>query len=174
MKKKANKLDLGFDMDGYLVRILNESEISKLQKLFEESNDYFQIILNRDTLPSDAEFHFRHVPRGNTMEDKFIYGVFKTHELVGVMDLIRNYPDMDTWFLGLLILTPKERGSGLGKMTFEKVAEILRNNGVKKIRISVANQNTKAFNFWTKLGFTENGTGHEGISEITYFDYLLD
>ncbi|MHB1316481.1 MAG: GNAT family N-acetyltransferase [Minisyncoccota bacterium] len=173
MEENSHRVDFSCKVDNYHTKTLPQSELDQLQRLYTESNDYFQLVLNRDVLPSDSTLDFNSVPEGKTLEDKFIYGVFKSEKLVGVIDLIRDYPDQNTWFIGLLLLTPSERGNNLGKKIFNVLAGILINVGAQKIRISVVNQNIRALDFWIKIGFKESGRGHEGESSITYFDYTF-
>ena len=59
-------------------------------------------------------------PDGIKDKDKVIIGIFESREhLVGVFDLIKNYPNPRTLTLGLMLLEPSCRGKGFGSMAYE-------------------------------------------------------
>jgi RimJ/RimL family protein N-acetyltransferase len=168
-----SELNLNSEFDSYQIRQIYPEDAPKLQALYDASPDYFNLIFGHHAKSHWGELDFKHLPEGKSLDDKFIYGLFEKDILIGALDLIRNYPDPGTWFIGLLLFHPDKRNKGLGKKVFYILCDGLHSIGAYRIRISVAEQNEKALFFWRSLGFTENGRGHEGTSNIIYFDYLL-
>jgi len=96
------------------------------------------------------------LPPGKEREDKLLLGVFaEAGELVGLLDVVRNYPAPGVWFLGLMLLEPAQRSQGLGKKLYEAFERWAQAIGAEEIRLSVAEQNGAAFRFWQRLGFLE-------------------
>jgi ribosomal protein S18 acetylase RimI-like enzyme len=145
-----------FQFENLTIKNLPLDDIENLQKLFEGSKDYSMLIEGRLPRPNDAQDLLRALPDGKSLKDKFVLGVYKENILAGAIDLIKDYPEQDIWFIGLLLLSPEYRNKGLGSKIYRKLREELIILGkTKAIRISVAEQNSNALNFWRKLGFIE-------------------
>jgi len=88
-------------------RLLNEGEIKN------HGNRIHELYL---TVAGNASFNTFHLPEGHfsifkhKLQDSFrFYGYFISDELVGFNTLIRNGPDMDTYFLGYDAAIQKEK-----------------------------------------------------------------
>lgn len=71
-----------------------------------------------------------------------------------VLDLLKRYPDPDTWYLGLIFLTPARRGAGLGTRVIGALARELRARGVAALRLAVVVENVAARRLYDRLGFS--------------------
>lgn len=101
---------------------------------------------------------FAAIPNQFDSSKKVVIGIFIADELIGVIDLLRGFPNNETAMLGLLLLTEKRQGQGLGKKSFDELLLFLTEwPEIKKIRISVVASNSEVLTFWTKLGFSETG-----------------
>ncbi len=172
MKNSEPNLETTFDI--YKISRLTKDTIPELQKLLEECSEYFKLVFNKEVQPNEAEDLLQALPVGKTLNDKFNYGIYKDNKLIGIIDLIRNYPEEKTWFLGLLLIHPKERGNGLGAKVFNFLLEQLKSTDTKMIKLSVAEQNTQALSFWKSLDFIETHKKTEGNNTIIYFEYNLN
>jgi hypothetical protein len=75
------------------VRRLGDEDAPALQSLFERCSDYVQIYSGAPPRPAEGEEELRALPQGKELADKFSFGIFdRPSELVGYMDLMRNYP----------------------------------------------------------------------------------
>jgi ribosomal protein S18 acetylase RimI-like enzyme len=91
--------------------------------------------------------------------DKFVFGIYDGAEMVGCIDLIRGYPDRATGMLGLLLLSQKVRGRGLGKRAYLELERFISQwAGVDTVRIGVVATNARVTPFWEALGFKDTGT----------------
>ena len=77
-------------------------------------------------------------------------------------------PEHDYLYLSKLYLIKDYRGKGFGKIAFEKIKEIAKENNLGKIQLNVAKQNFKSFLIYEKWGFktlhpvlTRIGNGYE-------------
>ena len=96
------------------------------------------------------------LPQGKTLEDKFAFGVYDDRvRLVGYLDLIRDSPQPAAWCLGLLMLEPEERASGLGGRIYRGAAEWVFGLGAGCIMLVVLERSPAARRFWERLGFRE-------------------
>ena len=143
-------------LDDYKLIYLTQDEEPQVEALLQRCADYLDLVAGMEPSRELARDLLTALPPGKEREDKMLLGVFaEAGELVGLLDVVRNYPEPAVWFLGLLLLEPAQRGQGLGEKlygAFERWAQTL---GAKEIRLSVAEQNEAAFRFWQRLGFLE-------------------
>ncbi|HHY64973.1 MAG TPA: GNAT family N-acetyltransferase [Clostridiaceae bacterium] len=142
----------------FAVRLLNSADENLVQDLCERCSDYY--LLAEGRLPDKKAGHgiLSDLPPGKESSDKFVYGVFNPDNvLVAVADIVRNYREEGEWMLGLLLIDPNERGSGLGRIIHEYIKNMVREQGGVKIRIGVLEDNIRAVKFWTGLGYSEVG-----------------
>lgn len=101
---------------------------------------------------------FNALPDNFEYSKKFVIGIYITDQLIGVIDLLRGFPNEETAMLGLLLLEEESQGQGFGKKAFEELLLFLKAwHEIKKIRIGVVTSNSEVLPFWNKLGFVETG-----------------
>ncbi|MFL0197122.1 GNAT family N-acetyltransferase [Clostridium sp. WILCCON 0269] len=140
--------------DGYIIKSLTIEDIQITEALCIKCSDYY--ILHYGLLPSIEKIKeiFTELPPNKSYEDKFVLGVFKdNNELIGIIDIVRNFPDIGEWMIGLMLIAPEERGNGLGKKIHKAVALWAIKLGAKFFRIGVIADNYKGINFWHGLGY---------------------
>jgi GNAT superfamily N-acetyltransferase len=90
------------------------------------------------------------------LSQKVLIGLFRPGEdLVGVIDAFRDHPAPGDWWLGLLLLEPRERGQGLGRSVYHQFEAWAAAQGAITTWLSVVEQNQRAYDFWGRLGFEE-------------------
>lgn len=141
--------------EGYAINQLSKDNNSIVWNLCNKASDYF--ILSGGQLPSkdDMDNIFTDLPPNKTLTDKFVFGVYRSNKLIGIIDIIRNFPTIGVWTIGVLLLDPEERGKGLGTVIHQSLVKWAKKLGAKKFRIGVIEENYKAYKFWIKLGYTK-------------------
>ena len=151
---KMNRFTHLFEIPGYQVRLLGNETLPALQGLLERCGDYIQLVTG--SLPSSkaAENTLADCPPGRSCEDKAVIGVYNDEgSLVGVLDVVRDYPTDDCWWVGLLLVEPTLRSRGLGRRIFQAFEQWVGQLGAKYILLGVVEDNERAFQFWQSLGF---------------------
>ena len=144
------------NLEPYLVRRITLEEEESLQGLCERCSDYYEIVEGRAPRADAAHEIITELPLGKEYDDKFVLGIYNHYSsLVGVIDLVRNYPREGIWTIGLLLLDPCERGKGLGRRVQEALVKTASESGAKTLRIGVASDNHRAFDFWTTMHYTK-------------------
>jgi RimJ/RimL family protein N-acetyltransferase len=150
------ELMLALEISGHTVSRLSPSDVRDLQHLYERCSDYHQLEEGTPTRADAAEHLLAALPPGKDAADKYVIGVRRPDgELVGVLDLIRDYPKENDWWLGLLMLEPEARGSGLGGELCRAAMDAIAAQGGLSIFLGVLEQNTPAERFWRRQGFEE-------------------
>lgn len=154
---QVNKKDLYlFKNNDYFAKILSlEDHLKIVQDLCKRCTDYYELCERRPTPDSAAEEIFMELPPGKTLEDKYVIGIFnKENKLVGLIEGVENFPE-GSWYIGLMIIDPLYRNTGLGEQIFINFKNWVENSNLTEIRVGVLDENEKAFNFWKKIGFQE-------------------
>jgi len=155
-----------FELTGCFGVRLDEARAPELQAFHEECRDYLELVTGEPPGPDEAERLLRDRPRGKGPEDKFVIGLFDAPgHLVGVLDVIRDYPQPGDWYLGLLLFGPSSRGRGLGERVYRRLEEWVRAEGGKAIHLIVQEQNPGALRFWQRMGFEVRGMGKQKLKK---------
>jgi hypothetical protein len=137
------KAELAFDigLQDYFVRQLTLEDSEEIQGVWDKCLDFMLLVEGHPAEPNYGVEQFQDVPPGKSTEDLFVFGIFnRQNDLVGLLDVLRGYPDEITWWIGLLIFIPD-------------FAEYVRLNSGQAIMLGVVEENQLASAFWKKMGF---------------------
>jgi ribosomal protein S18 acetylase RimI-like enzyme len=149
-----------FELVGCFGVRLDEGRRDALQEFYEQCRDYFQLETGEPPGPREADDLLRSLPRGKGHADKFVIGLFDAPgHMVGVLDVIRDYPRHGNWYLGQLLFGPSSRGHHLGERVYRRLEDWVRAEGGKAIHLIVQEENPGALRFWQRMGFVERGMG---------------
>lgn len=139
---------------GYLAKFLKLEDAAVLQNLYEQCMEFALLTDGQPPSLTAARDEFDALPDGKTTEDKYILGLFNPqNDLIGMIESIRHYPDNQTWWLGLMMLSPEQRGQGLGSAFYQAFENWVSAQGVKQVSLSVIEANKLGLQFWKSLGF---------------------
>ena len=138
----------------FIIKDVSHNDQIKIQELCNSCVDYFLISQGKPATGNEAQEFLMALPPNKTYEDKINLGIINVREnLVGFVDLIRNYPQNGTWYIGLLLIDPKERRNGLGRYIIHEIIQLVKKNNGEKIKIGVLIENENALKFWESIGF---------------------
>jgi ribosomal protein S18 acetylase RimI-like enzyme len=150
------KNEIAFDVEGqdYSVHLLTREDVEAIQTLYEKCVDYMLLVDGHSASENAAEEDFQNLPPGRSADDRFIFGIVNPlSEIMGVLDVVRWYPDEVTWWIGLLLFAPDIRSQGIGKKVLEGLVEYVKASGGKAIMLGVVEENERAYQFWSRMGF---------------------
>lgn len=149
-----NSTSFSLERSGYSVKHLIPENAAVLQKLYEQCIEFALLTDGLAPSPTAAREEFDAVPEGKTTQDKYIFGLFDPYNiLLGMIESIRYYPDNKTWWIGLMMLAPEQRGKGLGADFYKAFERWVSVQGVQQISLSVVEANKSGLQFWKKMGF---------------------
>ncbi len=135
----------------WLVRLLNHDSASDLQAFLDLFESFFRLY---EGVPGSAESILSECPPSkNPEEDKLVLGIYNRKDLIGLIDIIRHYPEDRTWTIGYLLIHPDKRNQGMGHRLLKNLGEATKNCGALKLRCVVQQQNSRALAFWQESGF---------------------
>ena len=147
----------------YKVRKINEEDIQAIYDLMKANPLYFQYCPPMATEKSIAD-DMKALPPRTSYDDKYYVGFFEGKKLVAVMDLILNYPNQETAFIGFFMVNIDMQDKGIGTSIVTEVFETLKEVGYQYIRLGFAKGNPQSERFWSKNGFVR--TGAEDVQKL--------
>jgi ribosomal protein S18 acetylase RimI-like enzyme len=123
-------------------------------EIYAECAEFFNLFIGSNATARDVESLFNDMPEGTLARDKEVYGIFLEDSMVGVVDLIHDYPEEGAGFIGLFLIKGTLHRRGLGKTAWLAVEKLFK---FREFRLVVVSTNHKAFAFWRAMGFRETG-----------------
>ncbi|WP_322743553.1 GNAT family N-acetyltransferase [Vasconcelosia minhoensis] len=66
---------------------------------------------------------------------------------------MQHYPDDQTWWIGLMLLAPEQRGQGLGADFYRTFERWLVGQGGRSVSLCAIAANAPGRQFWQRMGF---------------------
>jgi len=150
---------------GYGVIPLTVDDEERIQQFLVDCSDYQMMESGRPVQLGDAHAFLYDLPPGKILDDKFTFAIEKDTRIVAILDVLRDYKTKDSWWIGLLLISPSMRGKGLGRKIIDYIIKNLTRDGVKDIQLAVLEENEAGLQFWQKMGFQQTeiiyGRRHE-------------
>jgi ribosomal protein S18 acetylase RimI-like enzyme len=148
---------------------LPENEVNKslILKVYKECHEYFMLSLGREAVEDDVKYLYSETPKGKDKNDKIIYGIFSDKNMIGVIDLITDYPKNGICCIGQFVISREFHRTGHGK---NSLVALENTTNFNEYWIVVNVNNTNAYQFWKNMGFCETGKRnsytHDGFSGV--------
>ncbi len=150
--KTEPAFDIG--LQDYSVHRLSQEDLAAMQDVYARCLDYMLLVDGHPADPHAVEEEFQSVPPGKSIEDKFVFGIADSRKgIVGLLDILRWYPDKSTWWIDTLLLIPESRCRSLGEKVIQGFVDYVRASGARRIMLGVVEENIRASKFWTRMGF---------------------
>lgn len=150
------KLDITALSPAYSVRRLTPEDADAVLALAAGNELFYRYhppLPDRESILSDMAA----LPPGKGPEDKYFLGFLREDRLTAVMDLILDYPEADSAWVGWFILSPACQGRGVGSGILRDVEAALRAAGFRELRLAMDKGNPQSRAFWTKNGCAREG-----------------
>jgi ribosomal protein S18 acetylase RimI-like enzyme len=95
---------------------------------------------------------------------------------IAICELMRAYDDIHKAYIFGFYVRSDQQGKGIGKLFFEEICPIIKQDGFHKVCLTVSVENKAAVKLYEKLGFTIKETRFDefGVGENRYYmEYLI-
>jgi uncharacterized protein len=134
-------------------------EVDEVQAVIESDTAYVERVTGLPPGPADAQSLLMMRPPDLAEERKTVFGIRHDKELVGLVDLLRGYPDPDVAYLGLFQVRGDLQGQGLGRDAHQALLALVREwPEVRRLRLAIVATNSQVEPFWRGLGYTPVGS----------------
>ena len=154
------RIDVSRFSDHYLVRCLKEEDIPEILELCRKNTLFYQYcppFVSEETILADMHA----LPPRKEYKDKYYLGYYEGDRLTAVMDLILEYPDTQTAFIGFFMTEISVQNRGIGSQIIRELCGHLKEAGFSAIRLGWVRGNPQAESFWHKNGFVETGVTYD-------------
>jgi len=137
-----------------LIPLDPETDRARVTDLCARAADYVRLETGRDPDITFVTQTMTAAPPGIGPEDTMLFGLPRPDgRLKGIATCIRGHYAPGEWYMGLLLLDPAERNSGLGSRAAQKIIAMARADGARAIRIAALEANPAGRRFWERQGF---------------------
>ena len=139
----------------YRISVLQESDIPTIFSLCQNNPKYYRHCppaVSAESIRKDMHV----LPEGKTLADKYYLGFWKDARLIAVLDLIWEYPDKETAFIGFFMMNMDVQGNGIGTKIIKEACSYLKEH-FSFIRLGYVKGNEQSEHFWIKNGFLPTG-----------------
>jgi diamine N-acetyltransferase len=133
----------------------SENDVNNLQSILMAAPGYHLLLEGKLPDPDAALKELKESPSGKAESDKYFFGIQLSGKYIGCFDLIRNYPDSKTAFIGLLLLIESEQNKSYGVQVLQYIKTLAKLWGCTSLRLGVIENNQRALAFWKREGFLE-------------------
>ena len=98
-----------FDLKGFRVGLLGEDDCADIDALYDRCADFIRLSEGRDPVPGDGRMLLIERPEAAPDVEKLVMGLYDGPCLIGVIDLLKDYPSEGIWYLGLMLIEPARR-----------------------------------------------------------------
>lgn len=123
-------------------------------RIYALGSDYISLEKGSPATQATVEEFFDGRPPTHSVDDKLCLGIFdETGTGIGVIDLLRSYPQPTDWYIGLLMFVPSVRGRGFGHRVIDRLVAIAKECGTQRLLVCALEDNVKGRAFWAREGF---------------------
>lgn len=151
------KIDLSNFSDRYTVRRIEKDDLSIVYDLCRKNSLYYDYCPPAVTEQSIVD-DMNALPPNKSSDDKYYLGYFDGKQLIALMDLIMQYPDDTTAFIGFFMTDVSVQHAGVGSRIIDDLCSCLKNINISKVRLGWAKGNPQSEHFWRKNSFHDIGT----------------
>ncbi len=151
------------------IRLLSADSLDKIQEFIQLFNEFFELCEGEKG--SAAEILLSCPSSKNINVDKFALGIYKQNTLIGLLDMIRDYPEKNCWTIGYFLIHPDYRNQGIGTLLIRDLQHALQKI---TLRCVVQKQNEKALNFWKRNRFIIVNQQKEKLGPLINITYILE
>lgn len=109
----------------------------------------------RPATDEDVSAMLRKLPPGISAAAVHSYAIEEEGAVCGFYVVIRGYPDPQTAYLALLLLTEESQGRSLGTQALARIEHEAKGWGCTALTAAVDSRNERALQFWLAKGFVE-------------------
>ncbi|MGL4624421.1 MAG: GNAT family N-acetyltransferase [Culicoidibacterales bacterium] len=104
-------------------------------------------------------------PPGKEVSDKYFLGFYtQAGQLVAILDLIWQYPNQQTAYIGLLMTDKNYQNQQVSSQIIQELSVYLRQKEISRIRLGCIEANQQAKCFWQKNHFNDTGEQKEFLN----------
>jgi len=140
-------------LDGYEVMPITKQNFGQAFEVYNTNQDFFILTQNKEATIESSIIDIDAIPPNCTMEQKIYVGIWQGGKITAVLDLIENFPEQGSFWIGLLLVHGSLHGKKIGSNIVNAVLNAAMSAGYKSVQLGVIENNAKGISFWQRHGF---------------------
>lgn len=132
---------------------LREADLDEICDLRRRASDFFVEVGDDPPTPQSFQADLDDLPEGYSRSDECIYRAYRDGQLLGYAEVLRGYAGRDQWTIGIVLVDPAVRSSGIGHAVVEAIASDARAAGARSLMAGVIAARERSLAFWRREGF---------------------
>lgn len=134
-----------------LIPVDSFDTLEQAYQIYQSNNSYFSKFAGFPPTKDDVIEDRIFLPRNTNFTQKKYALIEYKKAIIGVVDIIHHYPDMDTNYINLLMFDEKYQNQQYGTYFLKYLSHEFKKEGCKKIKASVSSK--ESLKFWQKNSF---------------------
>jgi GNAT superfamily N-acetyltransferase len=155
-----------FAVGGLDVDLLGAEDCADIDALLTRCSEFIRLTEGHDPGPGDGRLLLDERPEEAPDVEKLVLGLYDGPCLVGVVDLLKDFPAPGVWYLGLLLIEPARRRAGIGAALVAALGDWIASQGGRALRLVVLDQNAAGHRFWARQGFQAIGSVDQDLGHL--------
>ncbi|MBO0429567.1 GNAT family N-acetyltransferase [Vagococcus fluvialis] len=116
-----------------------------------EHTEQLTKLLDGSTLETETLLNF--IPENLTTDEKYLYGIFDESNLIGVIDLIEDYPTKQGAYIHQFFISEDVTDGLLAETLYQALEKTAQETNIISLELNEAISDQP---LWNNLGFTDN------------------
>lgn len=155
-----------------MVRLDWPGDGARVLDLCKRASDYIRLETGQDPDMAYVEETLTDAPPGVPPDQLWCWGHASDGTLDGIATCLKGFYGANDWYLGLLLLDPAARGTGLGARMARHVMAQAQADNAACLRIAVLDTNPRGRAFWERLGFVHEKSSSGGDGQLRHVHRL--
>ncbi|OJK06329.1 hypothetical protein BRY75_13525 [Acinetobacter baumannii] len=153
---------------------LSKADLNRIYEICVSNPEYYQH-MNENLSLKTIERLLIALPPTADIKNKKNIGFFMNNRLIGYLEMVQCYPDLDTVLIGFFVLEKTLQGKGLGSLIMKNLFNLLEKKEFKSVILSCPSTNEASLGFWKKIGFiqTEENEIFDDIELVIMEKFLV-
>ena len=137
----------------YEILTITKQSFKQVFEVYENNQEFFLLTQGKKATIESSICDIDALPPNCDIDQKIYISIWEDGRAVGVLDLIMNYPEKSSLWIGLLLISSKLHGRKIGSRLVSAVLSAAKEVGHEFAQLGVIESNIKGINFWQKHRF---------------------
>lgn len=137
----------------YEIIRITESNFEQVMEVYNTNQKFFIITDGKETTSENSIKDISAIPPDFDIANKIYISIWEKDKIIGVLDLLKGYPEQNCAWIGLLLIHGELHGKRIGSNIVAAVLEAAKNTGYETVQLGVIENNLQGLKFWDKHGF---------------------
>ena len=141
------------DLIGYEIATITKQNFEQIFEVYDTNQDFFLLVQGKKATIESSIGDVDALPLNCNIDQKVYISIWQDYKVVGILDLIKEYPEQTSFWIGLLLIHGSLHGEKIGNRIVDAVLNAAKIAGYKSAQLGVIESNIKGIAFWQKHGF---------------------